>query len=323
MKKVLITGVNGFVGSHLAEYIIKNNLGEVFGTVYSKDENLENLKGFLDKVNIKKLDITNFQEIKNAVEEIKPDYVFHLAAIASVSDSGKEPAKTLQTNLIGSLNVFESVRQANHECKILSVGSAEEYGLVKDEELPLTEENKFRPLSQYAVSKAAMGLLALQYVLSFGMHIVHMRPFNHTGPRRPPSFVCSDWCRQAVEIELGIKENVMEVGAINTVRDFTDVRDIVKGYWLALEKGKAGESYNICSERNIKLKEIAEKIIRLSNKDIEIKADENRMRPNTIPVMQGDCSKFRKATGWKPEIPFEKTLEDLMEYWRDKLKTNN
>lgn len=320
MEKILITGINGFAGSHLAEYVLKNNLGEVYGTTRGRTVNLENLENVKNKVELTECDITDSYSVEKTIDEIKPDYVFHLAAQAFVPASWRSPIETMNTNVIGSLNLFEAIRKSNTNPLIQICGSSEEYGMVLPEETPITEDNPLRPLSPYGVSKVAMDLMGYQYFKSYGMKIVRTRAFNHSGPRRGEVYVDSDWCRQVIQIEKGKKEPVVMVGNLEAKRDFTDVRDIVRGYWLSLKKGKAGEVYNICSGKTWKMKDVLDKIISLSKaKNIKVQEDPKRLRPSDVQLLLGDNKKFCEATGWKPEIPYEKTLEDLMAYWRERL----
>jgi len=197
--------------------------------------------------------------------------------------------------------------------------SSEEYGLVSKNELPIKETNPLRPLSPYAVSKVGQDLLGYQYYKSYGLNIIRTRAYNHTGPRREDVFVCSNFAKQIAMIEKGKEPPIIYVGNLKAKRDFTDVRDIVRAYWLALEKCTPGEVYNICSGRARSIKEVLDILLSLSKTTLKIKKDPKRLRPSDIPILQGDSSKFRKITGWKPEIPFEKTLEDLLNYWREKV----
>jgi len=198
-------------------------------------------------------------------------------------------------------------------------GSSEEYGMVYPDELPIRETNPLRPLSPYSVSKVAEDRLGYQYHMSYGLKTVITRAFNHTGPRRGDVFATSNFAKQVTEIEKGLKEPVMYVGNLNATRDFSDVRDIVKAYWLAATKCEYGEVYNICSEKTRTIQSILDLLLTMTDKNIEIKQDTSRMRPSDVEVLHGDCSKFREKTGWRPEIPFEKTMSDLLNYWREKV----
>ena len=199
-------------------------------------------------------------------------------------------------------------------------GSSEEYGMVEDNEIPITEENPLRPLSPYGVSKVAQTLLGYQYFKSYGIKTFRTRGFNHTGPRRGEMFVCSNFAKQLVEIEKGINpDKVIKVGNLSAKRDFTDVRDMVKAYWLAVEKGDAGDVYNICTGSCFSVREILDMMIELSPADIRIEPDPEKMRPSDVPILLGDNTKFTSRTGWKPKIPFKQTLADILDYWRETL----
>jgi GDP-4-dehydro-6-deoxy-D-mannose reductase len=315
--KALITGITGFVGSHLAELLLSKNY-EVYGIARwrSSTENINHIKS---KINIIEADLNDAHSFYNAIQKIKPDEIYHLAAQSFVPTSWTAPADTIKTNVIGTINLFEAVRKAGIDPKIQVACSSEEYGLVKPEETPIKETNPLRPLSPYAVSKIAQDMLSFQYFQSYGLKIVVTRGFNHTGPRRGDVFVCSNFAKQIVEIEKGLREAKIRVGNLEAIRDFTDVRDMVKGYNIALEKGIAGERYNICSGKGYKIKEVLDMLLKMTDKDIEIEKDPERMRPSDVLILIGDNSKFREQTGWKPEIFFEKTLKDLLDYWRNEL----
>ncbi len=318
MERVLITGITGFVGSHLSEFLLNKNL-EIYGLERwrSKTENIEHIK---NKIKLIKADIRDAHSMEDAVKKIEPDYVFHLAAQTFVPMSWNAPVDTLETNIIGTVNLFEAVRKAEIDPKIHIAGSSEEYGMVYPNEIPIKETNPLRPLSPYGVSKVAQDKLSYQYFKSYGLKIVVTRAFNHTGPRRGEAFVSSNFSKQVVEMEKGLRKPVINVGNLDAKRDFSDVRDIVRGYWLAVNKCDFGEVYNLCSGKATSIKELLDLITSLSKvKGIKIIKDPTRIRPSDVPVLQGDCTKFRKKTGWKPEIPFKKTIEDLMNYWRDKL----
>jgi len=319
MKKILITGINGFVGSHLAEYVLNNNLGEVHGS-YRKNENLSNIKGIINQIELIECDITDSYGVDKTIKEIKPEYIFHLAAQAFVPSSWKSPIETMNTNIIGSLNLFEAIKNNNKDITIQIAGSSEEYGLVKENEVPMTELNPLRPLSPYGVSKVAMDLLGYQYYQSYGLKIVRTRAFNHEGPRRGEQYVTSNFAKQVALIEAGKQKPILMVGNLEAKRDYTDVRDMVKAYWLAAEKGVPGEVYNIASGKAYKIQVIVDILKKLTKKDFEVKQDPKRLRPSDVQILLGDSTKFRKQTGWKPKIPFEKTMEDLLNYWREKIK---
>jgi GDP-4-dehydro-6-deoxy-D-mannose reductase len=315
--RVLITGISGFVGSHLAEYCLEKG-AQVFGTIRwrSRTENIDYIK---DRIKLLECDIRDASSVMKAIEESKPDYIFHLAGQSFVPTSWHAPAETLMTNILGELNIFEAVRDLNLDCRIQIAGSSEEYGKVFENEIPVKETNSLRPLSPYGVSKVAQDLLGYQYHQSYGMFIVRTRAFNHEGPRRGDVFVTSNFAKQIAEIEKGLKKPVIEVGNLEAKRDFSDVRDTVEAYWLSLEKGVPGEVYNICSGETVKIKDMLDMLLSLSSVDVEVRQDPARMRPSDVPILLGDYSKFKEVTGWEPKISFKKTLEDLLNYWRDRL----
>ena len=318
--KVLVTGGTGFVGSHMVDFLLKEKKGlEIYGVVRwrSKTDNIEHVeeKG----IKLSECDIRDAYSVKKVIDEIRPDRIFHLAAQSFVPTSWRAPAETLTTNLIGQLNIFEAIRQVGINPFIQIACSSEEYGYVKEDEVPIKETNPLRPLSPYGVSKVGQDLLGYQYFKSYGLNVVRTRGFNHTGPRRGEVFVCSDFAKQVAKIEKGKQEPVIRVGNLDAQRDFTDVRDMVRAYWLALEKGEAGESYNICSGKAYSIKEVLDIIVGFSKVDVKIERDPARMRPSDVQILLGDNSKFVKQTGWQPQIKFEDSMKDLLGYWREKI----
>jgi GDP-4-dehydro-6-deoxy-D-mannose reductase len=317
--KVLITGITGFVGSHLTEYLLKLGNIEIYGIVRwrSQVDNIEHIK---DKIKLYECDIRDMVSVEKTIFTIKPDKIFHLAAQSFVPTSWNAPAETLTTNVIGELNIFESVRNSKLNPVIHIACSSEEYGMVYENEIPIKETNPLRPLSPYAVSKVAQDLLGYQYYMSYKLNIIRTRGFNHTGPRRGEVFVTSNFAKQIAEIEKNKREPVIYVGNLDAKRDFTDVRDMVRAYWLSTEKCQPGEVYNICSGKAYPIREVLDILLSYSKVKITVKQDPSRIRPSDVPVLVGDNTKFSSVTGWKPEIPFEKTLKDLLNYWREKIK---
>ncbi|MCK4518711.1 MAG: GDP-mannose 4,6-dehydratase [Candidatus Omnitrophica bacterium] len=319
--KVLITGITGFVGSHMVDFLLeeKNDL-EIYGVVRwrSKTDNIEHLSE--EGIKLRECDIRDAYSVRKVIDEIRPDRIFHLAAQSFVPTSWRAPAETLTTNLIGQLNIFEAIRQIGTNPFIQIACSSEEYGYVKEDEVPIKETNPLRPLSPYGVSKVGQDLLGYQYFKSYGLNVVRTRGFNHTGPRRGEVFVCSNFAKQIAKIEKGRQEPVIRVGNLEARRDFTDVRDMVRAYWLALEKGEAGEVYNICSGRAYSIKEVLDIIVEFSKVDVKIEQDPARMRPSDVQILLGDNSKFVKQTGWQPKIKFEDSMKNLLDYWREKIK---
>ncbi len=317
-KKAFITGITGFVGSHLAELLLKEGL-EVHGLSRwrSRTENIEKIK---DKINLIEGDLLDLNSLQRAMMNVRPDYVFHLAAQSFVPASWTSPAVTFEINVVGSCNLFEAVRAAKLTPTIQIACSSEEYGLVKKNEVPIKENNPLRPLSPYGVSKVALDYMGYQYYQSYGMKIIRTRAFNHTGPRRGDVFVCSAFAKQIAEIEAGLKEPILLVGNLEAIRDFTDVRDMVRAYWLAVLKGKPGDVYNIARGSGVKIKKVLELLLAMSKKKITVREDPARMRPSDVPILIGDATKFRKKTGWKPQIRLEQTLADILDYWRKRVQ---
>jgi GDP-4-dehydro-6-deoxy-D-mannose reductase len=313
--RILITGITGFVGSHLAEYALARGDSEVFGTVRWRSR-LENVEGFQEDITMVDCDLRDSSATRRCLMELKPDYIFHLAAQSFVPTSWTAPEETLTTNIISELNLLEAMRDIDQEIRIQVAGSSEEYGLVFEDEAPIKETNPLRPLSPYAVSKVAQDMLAYQYNRSYGLFTVRTRAFNHEGPRRGHVFVTSNFAKQIAEIEKGKKEPVIEVGNLSARRDFTDVRDVVKAYWLSLEKGEPGEVYNIGSGKAVTIREMLDMLLALSDVKIEVRPMPERMRPSDVELLLADVGKFNALTGWKAEIPLTKTLADTLDYWR-------
>jgi GDP-4-dehydro-6-deoxy-D-mannose reductase len=315
MLRVLVTGITGFAGSHLVDYMLGRGDVEVYGTIRWRSRT-ENIEHFRKQVTLIECDLRDSTSTRDMLEEVQPDWIFNLAAQSFVPTSWNAPHESISTNALGQLNLFEAVRRIGLKPRIQIAGSSEEYGLVLPDEVPIKETNPLRPLSPYAVSKVAQDLLAYQYFKSYGMDVVRTRGFNHEGPRRPNVFVASDFAYQIAEVEKGLREPVMYVGNLEARRDFTDVRDMVIGYWLALEKGESGEVYNICSGKSYAIQEVLDLLLDMTDKKIEVREDAKRLRPSDVPILEGDASKFHAATGWKPKIPFEQTLADSLEFWR-------
>ncbi len=319
MVKVLITGITGFAGSHLADFILDNVKGaKVFGIERPRSRT-DYIKHIKNKIVFFDCDIRDASSVKRIIKATKPDRIFHLAAQTFVPTSWRAPQETLTTNIIGQLNIFEAIRDAKISPLVQIAGSSEEYGLVRKKDIPIKETCPLAPLSPYAVSKVGQDFLGYQYFKSYGLNVVRTRGFNHTGPRRGEFFCCSNFAMQIAKIEKGLQKKEIFVGNLKAVRDFTDVRDMVKAYWLSLSKGKPGEVYNICSGKGYSIKEILEILLNFSKIKIKIKEDTKRKRPSDVPKLIGDNSKFRAKTGWKPKISFKKTMEDLLNWWREQI----
>lgn len=316
--KALITGITGFVGSHMAEFLLARKDVEVWG-IDRWRSNKENIKHIEDKVKLVECDLRDASSVESTIKRIKPEKIFHLAAQSFVPTSWNAPAETMITNVIGELNLFEAVRNAGINPAIQIAGSSEEYGMVYPNETPIKETNPLRPLSPYGVSKVGQDMLGYQYAMSYKMKIIRTRGFNHTGPRRGEVFVESNFAQQVAKIEKGRQEPVIRVGNLEARRDYTDVRDMVRAYWLSTDKCEPGEAYNICNGTDHTIKSVLDLLLSFSTVKVEVKQDPSRMRPSDVEILLGDNTKFCKATGWKPEIPFEKTMRDLLDYWRAKV----
>jgi GDP-4-dehydro-6-deoxy-D-mannose reductase len=317
--KVLITGITGFAGSHLADFILEEHADvRVYGMIRWRSRR-ENIRHLQDSIELVEADLKDMVSMKKCLAHVKPDRIFHLAAQSFVPTSWTCPSETFCINSIGQINLFESLLSLGLKPRIQIAGSSEEYGLVHEDEVPMKETNPLRPLSPYAVSKVAQDLLGYQYHQSYGLPVVRTRGFNHTGPRRGEVFICSNFARQIAEIEAGKREPVMYVGNLEAKRDFTDVRDMVRAYWLSLEKGKPGDVYNIGSGTTYKIKDVLDMLMSLTDKKVKVEVDPDRLRPSDVPILLADSSKFRKATSWEPRFEFSRSLKDLLDYWRERI----
>lgn len=320
--RVLITGITGFVGSHLADYILANHPEvAIYGLVRWRSP-MDNVKHIsANKLNLYYGDLTDLSSLIGILKETSPDVIFHLAAQSFVPTSFNAPIDTLQTNIIGTTNLLEAVRISGVDPIIHICSSSEVYGQVTEDEVPIKEDCPLRPASPYAVSKVGEDMLAFQYWLSYGIKTIRTRMFTHTGPRRGKVFVVSAFARQIALIEKEKQEPVLRVGNLESIRTFSDVRDAVRAYWLLVNKCKPGEVYNVGGSRTMKIRQMLDMLLALSpvRDRVEIKVDAKLLRPSDVTLQIPDCSKFEKLTGWKAEIPFEKTLKDTLDYWRENL----
>jgi len=314
--KALITGVTGFAGSYLAEHLLSKGYA-VSGT-YLTDDSLINVATIKEKINLIKADLSLEKNVSGIVEKVSPTAIFHLAALTSPADSFKNPTETLNNNISLQVNILEAVRKFNLlNTKILIVSSADVYGQVIKENLPITEKTPLRPTNPYSVSKIAQDFLGLSYFLAYKLKAIRVRPFNHIGPRQSPKFAVSSFAKQIAEIEKGKKEAYLSVGNLQAKRDFTNVKDMVKAYVLAVEKGIDGEVYNIGSGVSYKMSDILNQLILMSTAKIEIRSDKALFRPGDDPELICDNSKFKKLTGWEPQISLSATLKETLDYWRN------
>jgi GDP-4-dehydro-6-deoxy-D-mannose reductase len=261
-------------------------------------------------------DLDDVAAVTAALALARPDRIVHLAGQSSVHHSWIDPGATLRTNVMGVVHILEAVRAEGLRPRILVVGSADEYGIVADPSVPVREDAPLRPVSPYAVSKVAQSLLAREYAAPGGPEVLRTRTFPHTGPGRGEAFAESSFARQIVEVGAGRRPPVLSVGNLDAVRDFTDVRDVVRAYWALLERGAAGEVYNVCSGAGVRVGDVLQRLIALSGVAVEIRQDPGRFRPSDIPVLVGDPGRLKTATGWAPRLALDRTLSDLLEDWR-------
>jgi GDP-4-dehydro-6-deoxy-D-mannose reductase len=317
MKKALITGITGFAGSYLAQHLISTNKYSVTGT-YLFDKSLGNIESIKENVTLIKADLSDEKKVYEIIENISPDMVFHLAALTSPAESFKNPIATLNNNISLQVNILEAIRKYNlFNTKILITSSADVYGRVAKENLPIDEETPLMPTNPYSVSKIAQDFLGLSYFLAYKLKVIRVRPFNHIGPRQAPNFVVPSFAKQIAEIEKDKREPYLSVGNLEAKRDFTDVKDMARAYLLAIEKGEDGEVYNIGSGTSYKISDVLNKLISMSSAKIEIRKDKALFRPSDDPELVCDNSKFSKITGWEPRIAIDTTLKETLDYWRD------
>jgi GDP-4-dehydro-6-deoxy-D-mannose reductase len=314
-NKILITGISGFTGSHLADYLLKKGC-VVHGALHHQ-HNSENIKHLLARIDTHICDVRNEAQVVNLIKKTRPDYIFHLVAKTQARSSEDTLQSSIETNVFGTINLLEAVRSSKFDPVILVPGSSAEFGLTKNEENPVKETNPYRPVTTYAVSKIAQGMTSYQYYLKYGMKIIRTHTFNYLGPRQSIEFVAPAFAKQLAEIKIKNKSPIIKVGNLEARRDFTDVRDIVKAYWLAVRKGIPGEVYNICSCRAYSMQQVLYKLINLSQINVKIKQMQPNQGMSDVPYQSGDYSKFSALTGWKPEITIEQSLSDIMKYWID------
>lgn len=312
MKKGLVIGAAGFVGRYLIREMKENSI-EPYVTKLPH-ERLDGVEAW-----VYDLDIMDKEAIVALLMEIRPDYIFHLAAQSSVGLAWKNPILTVDVNIKGSINVMDAVRELFYKPRVLLIGSGEEYGHIQPGESPITETNLLRPGNIYAATKACQNMIGNIYSKAYDMELMMVRAFNHIGPGQAPMFVVSDFCKQVVEIEKGLREPVMMVGNLAARRDFTDVRDVVKAYVALVQKGEPGETYNVGSGNAREIRQILDLIISMSDKDVRVEIDPNKIRPVDVPIIEADITKLNRLTGWKPQIPFEQTVKETLDYWRAEL----
>ncbi len=313
--RTLITGINGFVGGHLSELLLQMSGWEIWGV----DRATTALPSIRQHVHFVSADLCNADAVRHVIDQAQPQVIFHLAGQTFVPESFKNPAATMHTNITAQLNLFQALIEQCLKSRVLVVGSYEEYGMIRPEDVPINEQTPLRPTSPYGVSKIAQNMLALQYHISHQLDVVRVRPFNHIGPRQSDRFVASSFAQQIARIEQGVQPPTVNVGDLSPRRDFTDVRDMVRAYVLAVESGIAGEVYNLGSGNPVTIQTLLDILVASSTAAVEINPDPERMRPVSVPVVACDASRFRTHTGWHPAIALETTLHDILEDMRERV----
>ncbi|MGC9359125.1 MAG: GDP-mannose 4,6-dehydratase [Anaerolineae bacterium] len=315
--RALVTGMTGFVGQHLVRCLLRETPWEIGGVAHGEERLADDLA---DKVRAYSADLRDPEAARHILADWRPDVVFHLAALAKAGASFRNPWRTLETNTRIQLNVLEGMVAETPSARILVVGSSDEYGMVRAEDLPCDEQTPLRPANPYAVSKLTQDMLGLQYHLSAGLDVVRVRPFNHTGPGQAEGFVVPDFARQVAAIEAGQQEPVMRVGNLEAERDMTDVRDVVRAYLLLAQQGVSGEVYNIGSGEAHAIHEVLDLLLELSKAPIRVEPDPARMRPSDVPRVVCNAGKLASLTGWAPSIPFARTIADVLDDWRARVR---
>jgi GDP-4-dehydro-6-deoxy-D-mannose reductase len=322
MKSILITGISGFVGGHFTRFIMdKQPDCTIHGVSRSKPawDFVQNRSSILAAITFHQCDLLDTKKINQIICEIQPDYILHLASFSSVSQSWKEPLTSFLNNTNAFLNIVEAVRVQGFDTKIVSVGSSEEYGIVNENDLPLTEKNSVAPANPYAVARVSEENLAQIYAKGYHLNICCTRSFNHIGPGQSDQFVVSSLAKQFAEIAVHHKKPVIKIGAGSIIRDFIDIEDVIRAYAAILEKGVTGEVYNVCSGRGHSILDIVNALSELTHIPVVVEQNQTLLRPIDNPALIGSYDKLKNVTGWKPECPLEKSLEKIHTYWLNKL----
>lgn len=321
--KVMITGITGFAGSYLAEYLVNLPDVEVFG-LKRWNSPLEDIAPIINKIKLIDFDLGDPHSLYHAIGEVKPDKIFHLAAQSYVPMSFKAPVDTIRANVFGTIGLLEAVRENDINPIIHVCTSSEVYGQVEEKDLPITEDTPFQPQSPYGVSKVAEDLIAYQYYRSYGLQTLRTRSFTHTGPRSKAVFVAPAFAKQIAELELQKRsDNIIRVGNLDSVRTFLDIRDMVEAYWLLTEKCPAGEVYNLAGNYTCTVGEMLQCLLSMSDVKPNIVVDPLLCRPSDVTLQIPDISKFQRATGWAPKIPFRETMQGILDYWRKQVTKEN
>ena len=328
LSKCFITGITGMVGSHLTDYLLENTDWEIYGLLRWNDK-LDNIDHLVQNINNKERvyleygDINDYASMLSVLDKVKPDYVFHLAAQSYPKTSFESPLETLETNILGTAKLLDAIRRLKLDPVIHVCASSEVFGRVPKEFLPIHEDVTFHPASPYAISKVGTDLVGRFYAEAYGMTVMTTRMFTHTGPRRGDVFAESTFAKQIAMIEAGLQEPVIKVGNLDSLRTWSDVRDAVRAYHMLVTiNPTSGEYYNIGGTHTCSVRDMLNHLVSLSTvKDIKVEIDPERLRPIDADLQVPDTTKFSNHTGWKPEIPFEKTMKDLLEYWRNSVNS--
>lgn len=313
IERALIIGASGFVGGYLIQCLTENGVKKVHATK-RPSEDYDNNNAIVHD-----LDIMEIENIISVLYETRPTHIFHLAAQSSVGLAWNNPGLTIDVNIKGSVNVLDAIRELYYKPRILMVGSGEEYGHINPDEIPIKEDNHVRPGNIYAATKACQNMIGEVYAKAYDIELLQVRAFNHIGPGQDSLFVVSDFCKQVAEIEKGIREPIIKVGNLMARRDFTDVRDVVRAYYLLAERGKVGETYNVGCGKAVYINDILEMIIGKAHKSIAVEIDQSKIRPVDVPIIEADIMKINQDVGWKPIIPLEQTVEETLDYWRERI----
>ncbi len=313
--RALITGIGGFVGRHLLQHLRAEG-DEVFGTGRPAD-----CVGLPDDVRVYFADLTQRDAVEHVLQETRPEAIYHLAAQSSTGESFVDPWATIGNNLLSQLNLFEAQLKTNQAPRTLVIGSSDEYGHVKPEDVPTHEDVPLRPTTPYAVSKVGQDVMGYQYFAQHRLPVIRVRPFNHTGPGHDARFVIPSFAKQLAEMEQGDREPVLTVGNTNVQRDFCDARDMVRAYRLAVVAGVPGEVYNLGRGRSVRIADIVDELISLCRVAVEVQQDPQLLRPSDVPRQEADTRKFTTLTGWQPLIPWHTTLAETLDYWRNKVRS--
>ena len=324
--RILLTGIAGFAGSHLADTLLNaspdnadGNVWEVHGVVHRHDWRIQHMR---QQLHLHRGDLRNVLWVDELVQEVQPDYVLHLAAWSDVGGSWQQPWATYELNIHCQLNLLEALLRRCPDCRTLVVTSNEVYGLLQPNDLPVNEETAFRPNSPYGVSKVTQDIMALQYWNSHRLPVMRARSFNHVGPGQSDDFVASAFARQIAEIEAGRREPVVAVGNLEAQRDFTDVRDVARAYATIVHKGTPGEAYNVGSGVAHSVRWLLDTLLDLSTVEVTVVQDPERLRPSDVPLSVCDNTKLVRETGWQPQIDLRDSLGDLLNYWRGRVAMN-